>query len=683
MASLNSSSDRVSTMADLYGLSQSFVEEKLTQLKFLIGDVSEETLLDYLSKHDLDVQKAINSHFNSETFIAADTHTQSEQESPQNTNDTNQLLINHPDTAMQSEHKSISPQTTNNTYTNHRKRTFAQMNNCDHDSIVSNNKRRKLTISNTLKSLTKISKLITTVSKSTCPPPSLSSPSPKPSVVRHHAKLIRETLDQIKDNIENDDDDLSILATAGCLTVTLGQLYDGLHSQMEIESRNYSEKEFDVFRTFRNRTKRLHLTADDGRELSFRLMKVNDKGMRRKPKSVINRYHKWIDDEKESGGVEQKKNTGSGGHEAAGDDHQERICKTNPKKEKEDQNIILRSPICVVIEDIDVDAGNTILNHLRNTIRIQNKDGGFGATHLGIDNMKASMKELVSKYEYKVPGLLLVDSPGIKSVASLCAPQSSMCDIVLLVINGNQKELNQQQKNVIKTLQEQQITLIVCMILSDDWKPNGDAFDIHLQQAKIQFAEQGVNVKLYTKNKRMDRDVCLVPISATGEGIIDVMRIILELTERDISFNANTTKISLLEVKQTERYGSVLQVMMCDGTLKEEDDIVICGMNGPIVSAVRTLLLPNEEHEMHVKGECRRVREVSASKGVRIACVEDVKAAVPGAPLFIVPRNLVSNVERQSVIEYLKDEVQTYLTAIDIDDYRKQQDDELDSEATE
>eukprot|EP01083_Nonionella_stella_P283890 966309_1 len=95
MASLDTNSDRVSMIADLWGLSQSAIEEKLAQLKLIIADVSDETLLDYLSKHDLDIQKAINSHFNNVSMPAAPRTdvVQSEQKSPQTTDDTNQ--INH------------------------------------------------------------------------------------------------------------------------------------------------------------------------------------------------------------------------------------------------------------------------------------------------------------------------------------------------------------------------------------------------------------------------------------------------------------------------------------------------------------------------------------------------------------------------------------------------------------
>eukprot|EP01083_Nonionella_stella_P091425 255615_1 len=100
MASVNSSSDRVSMIADLWGLSQSAIEEKLTQMKLFIADASDETLLDYLSKYDLDIQKAINSHFNNAAFMPAPPRAdvvQSEQKSAQITDDTNQINNKSPE----------------------------------------------------------------------------------------------------------------------------------------------------------------------------------------------------------------------------------------------------------------------------------------------------------------------------------------------------------------------------------------------------------------------------------------------------------------------------------------------------------------------------------------------------------------------------------------------------------
>merc|ERR1711971_1351688 len=161
------------------------------------------------------------------------------------------------------------------------------------------------------------------------------------------------------------------------------------------------------------------------------------------------------------------------------------------------------------------------------------------------------------------------------------------------------------------------------------------------------------------------------PTSAiTGEGIPDLLYLIVQLTkkymESKIAFNSNNTKASVLEVKQTQGYGATIDLIVSDGTLRNDDVRVICGMNGPIVTPIRALLLPHEAQEMRVKGEYKVVPSVSASCGVRIATKDDMSKAVAGAPLFIVPRNFAHMkstnrlmVEKKNdIIEDLKFEVQ-------------------------
>eukprot|EP01084_Bolivina_argentea_P004627 8798_1 len=384
-------------------------------------------------------------------------------------------------------------------------------------------------------------------------------------------------------------------------------------------------------------------------------------------------------EKKESDEEEQKKNKkGKKGKKGKKD------------KKKKDKNVKLRSPICVVMGHVDT--GKTkILDHIRNT-SVQNKEAGgitqqIGATYLSIDYIKertSRLKEQVSKLKYKVPGLLLIDTPGHESFSNLRSRGSSMCDIAVLVVDL-MHGLEPQTIESLNMLRQRKSPFLVALNKIDvcyDWKADADApflttynnqtkatqndFENRLQQVKVEFAEQGVNAELYTKNKRMDRDISLVPTSAiTGEGIPDLMYLIVQLTKKymssSIAFNANLTKASVLEVKQTQGYGATIDVIVSNGTLRSDDVIIVCGMNGPIVSPIRALLLPHEAQEMRVKGEYRTVREVSASVGVRIACVEDLQAAVAGAPLFIVPRNLKPAKfaqKRRDVIEDLKDEVQ-------------------------
>jgi len=152
----------------------------------------------------------------------------------------------------------------------------------------------------------------------------------------------------------------------------------------------------------------------------------------------------------------------------------------------------------------------------------------------------------------------------------------------------------------------------------------------------------------------------------TGEGLPDLLNLIVELTqtymESRLEYDSNKFSCSVLEVKQVQGHGAVIDVILSNGILRKDDTIILCGMNGPIETSIRALLLPHEASEMRVKGEYQSVNEVHASAGVRIVA-PDLQLAVAGSHLLIVPRDLnqsrSSARHRAEIIESLKDEVQT------------------------
>ena len=53
------------------------------------------------------------------------------------------------------------------------------------------------------------------------------------------------------------------------------------------------------------------------------------------------------------------------------------------------------------------------------------------------------------------------------------------------------------------------------------------------------------------------------------------------------------TQCTVLEVKVIEGLGTTIDVVLVNGVLHEGDTIVLCGMGGPIVTQIRSLLTPH------------------------------------------------------------------------------------------
>ena len=116
---------------------------------------------------------------------------------------------------------------------------------------------------------------------------------------------------------------------------------------------------------------------------------------------------------------------------------------------------------------------------------------------------------------------------------------------------------------------------------------------------------QGLNAALYYDNTDFKKIVSLVPTSAiTGEGIPDLLMLLIQLTQQMMVKKLMLSTIvecTVLEVKAIEGLGTTIDVVLVNGSLNRGDTIVVCGMNGPIVTQVRALLTPQPLRELRIK----------------------------------------------------------------------------------
>ncbi|PON76234.1 Translation initiation factor 2, gamma subunit [Parasponia andersonii] len=120
----------------------------------------------------------------------------------------------------------------------------------------------------------------------------------------------------------------------------------------------------------------------------------------------------------------------------------------------------------------------------------------------------------------------------------------------------------------------------------------------------------------------MGETFSIVPTSAiTGEGIPDLLLLLVNWTQKTMVEKltySNEVQCTVLEVKVVEGHGTTIDVVLVNGVLHEGDQIVVCGMQGPIVTTIRALLTPHPMKELRVKGTYLHHKEIKAAQGIKI-----------------------------------------------------------------
>lgn len=334
----------------------------------------------------------------------------------------------------------------------------------------------------------------------------------------------------------------------------------------------------------------------------------------------------------------------------------------------------LRSPICCILGHVDT--GKTkLLDKIRQTNVQEGEAGGItqqiGATYFPVESIrqKTQVVNRDNSFDFKVPGLLVIDTPGHESFSNLRSRGSSLCNIAILVVDI-MHGLEPQTLESMKLLRDRKTPFIVALNKIDrlyGWKKvenNGfeeslalqnkgvqNEFAKRLSDTKVAFNEQGFNAELFYENKSMAKFVSLVPTSAhTGEGIPDMLKLILQLTQDRMVGSLmylSEVQATVLEVKAIEGFGMTIDVILSNGILREGDRIVMCGVEGAITTNIRALLTPAPMKELRLKSQYVHNKEVKAALGVKISA-PGLEGAIAGSRLMVVgPDDDESDIEEE------------------------------------
>ncbi|AFZ79052.1 translation initiation factor if-2, putative [Theileria equi strain WA] len=337
------------------------------------------------------------------------------------------------------------------------------------------------------------------------------------------------------------------------------------------------------------------------------------------------------------------------------------VKKTKPVQEEQEDNVYdYRSPICCVLGHVDT--GKTkLLDKIRHS-NVQTAEAGgitqqIGATFFPKEMLDMHCHKINEKLGVNSPGLLIIDTPGHESFNNLRARGSSLCDIAILVVDI-MHGLEPQTIESIGLLKARKCYFVIALNKIDriyqweatPWATFKSTFEKQKSDSKAEFneraknimlelSENGLNSSLYWENDNIKKNVSICPTSAiTGEGIPDLLALVVQLTQLLMTKKLTYTdclRCSVLEVKTIEGLGTTVDVILLDGVLREGDKIVLCGLSGPIVTTIRTLLTPQPLAELRVKGEYIHHSSIKAAMGVKIVA-PGLEDAVAGTELLVV-----------------------------------------------
>jgi translation initiation factor 5B len=272
--------------------------------------------------------------------------------------------------------------------------------------------------------------------------------------------------------------------------------------------------------------------------------------------------------------------------------------------------------------------------------------------------------------DVKIEGAIVSDSPGHEAFANLRNRGSSICDLAVVVIDI-MHGLENQTRESIRLLKQKKCPFIVAMNKVDrlyGWIPHENMdiqqtlslqpphvlseFETRLNNIKLQLTEEGFNTELYYKNQDPKRYVSIVPTSAkTGEGIVDLVllkiKLVQQFMESKISYK-DELQCTVMEVKPVQGYGMTMDVILVNGILHTGNTIVLCGVNGPVVTRIKHLLT-------HIKGEYEKHNSIKAAHCIKIVA-DGLEEVVAGTQLYAINQNS-TDIEAEAEIEKYKQEV--------------------------
>lgn len=321
-----------------------------------------------------------------------------------------------------------------------------------------------------------------------------------------------------------------------------------------------------------------------------------------------------------------------------------------------------RHPIVSVLGHVD-HGKTSILDKIRGT-KVFDREAGaitqhIGASEVPLETIYQRCGVLLKGKTFTVPGLLCIDTPGHHAFSSLRKRGGALADIAVLVVDMTEG-LMPQTIEAIQILRSTKTPFIIAANKVDrcaGWEtadkpfilnvrnqgPSAQAaFDDKFYRLIAALFEQGLNAERYDRIQDFTKNIAIVPTCArSGEGIPDLLAMLVGLAQKFLEGRLETDEdapgeATVLEVKQDQGLGMVLDVILYAGSIRKDDTILVGTKNAPLETRIKALLKPAALDEMRdSRKPFKPVDQVIAASGLKLV-VPNAEGIVAGAPLRVL-----------------------------------------------
>ena len=348
----------------------------------------------------------------------------------------------------------------------------------------------------------------------------------------------------------------------------------------------------------------------------------------------------------------------------------------------------IRQPIITFMGHID--HGKTSLqDYIRQSSIVKTEAGKItqhiGSSNIPLNTIKKICGKLLDTLKLKltIPGLLFIDSPGHAAFTSLRKRGGNLADIAILVIDINEG-IMPQTIECIDILKQYKTPFIIALNKIDliaGWQSKNTfliqniasqsetiqkILDTKLYELVGKLSELNLNAERFDRVEDYTKQIAISPTSAkTGEGIPELLMVLTGLAqkfmEQSLKINVEgNARGTVLEVKEDKGIGKTLDVIIYDGTIRQNNTLVVGTLDEPIVTKIKALFEPATLADIRSKKtKFARVKKVSAASGIKILA-QDIENVVAGMPLRSCNANEIESVKKE-----IKKEVQEVLIETD------------------